>query len=271
MIELDTIHHADLLTLCGMCEPQSIDMILCDLPYGTTHCAWDKVIPFEPMWEQFKRVIKPRGAIVLTASQPFASLLATSNLDMFRYDLIWEKPRPTQFPNANRRPLSAHEIVLVFSMLPANGGVPEDQCVNYFPQMETGKPYVKRNAGSYGGYGSMERADVINAGVRYPRSVLKIDNSNHGNVHPTQKPVALFEYLIRTYTQAGDVVLDPCAGSGTTAIAARNTERHYIVGDISEKYVEIIRKRLAEPYTSAMFSDTAFTTPHEFDQQEFGL
>lgn len=249
---IDTVHNTDLLTLCSMCDPQSIDMILCDLPYGAIGVAWDEIIPFEPMWAEFKRVIKQQGAIVLTATQPFASRLLVSNLSMFRYDWVWTKSMPTQYPNANRRPLAAHESVLVFSMSPANGFVAKERSVSYYPQFEAGAAYFKRNEGkdAYVGYPRSKKIDKTNEGYRYPTTVLKMPNSNHGSLHPTQKPVALFEYLIRTYTREGETVLDPCCGSGTTAIAARNTGRHYICGDITAEYVEVARKRLrdTDPY-----------------------
>lgn len=216
----------------------SVDMILCDLPYGTTACKWDTVIPFEPLWEQYKRVIKKNGAVVLTASQPFTTALAASNLKWLRYELIWEKDLATGFLDARRRPLKAHENILVF----AKGRT------TYNPQMTTGKPYKAK----MGRTGSSVTADTAiqqggwvteNSGERFPRSIQKI-NTEKG-LHPTQKPVALFEYLIRTYTNPGETVLDNCAGSGTTAIAALNTGRHFICIERDPEYYRIASERIA--------------------------
>jgi len=245
MLELDTIHYTDLLTLCSLCEPQSIDMILCDLPYGTTACSWDEIIPFEPMWTEFKRVIKPRGAIVLTASQPFTTKLIASNLKMFRYSWVWAKSNGGGFLNANHQPLKRHEDVLVFYR----------ELGTYIPQMGTGKPYRTRSASAGGTISNQSVAGWVtaNTGTRYPTSILVFPSET--GIHPTQKPTTLFEYLIRTYTQEGDTVLDPCVGSGTTAVAARNTGRRYIVGDSSAKYIELARKRIAAPYTPPLFTD----------------
>jgi site-specific DNA-methyltransferase (adenine-specific) len=239
----------DIFDLCDCIDDNSIDMILCDLPYGITACEWDSVIPFEPMWEAFKRIIKPRGAIVLTASGKFTYQLVMSNFEMFKYEWVWEKTRHTTFATAKYQPLRAHEMVLIFSKT----------TIDYNPIMEGGDSY-KINRFSGGRLASdkkLNTCDVskINSG-RYPRSVIRIKNSSYEmGFHPTQKPVALFEYLIRTYTQPGDVVFDPCVGSGTTAIAARNTGRNFIVGDNSAEYVQVARERLAKPYTMPMFEE----------------
>lgn len=250
----DEFYHCDLLTLANTLPPQSVDMILTDLPYGTTACSWDTVIPFAPMWAAFKRVIKPRGAIVLTASQPFTSALVMSNPAMFRYEWIWEKTMAGGFPNAPLQPLRAHEHVLVFSLANAfSGNIPNPMC--YYPQMEAGTPYFKTGRA---GASVMHGRDALrndsyvmnNDGTRYPRSVQRISNPNHESIHPTQKPVALFEYLIRTYTQPEELVVDFCSGSGTTAIAARNTGRHFICCDngtderTGKTWAEIATERL---------------------------
>lgn len=256
-MELDTVHHTDLLTLCSMCEPQSIDMILCDLPYGTTDHEWDEVIPVEPMWKAFERVITPAGSIVLTASQPFTSVLVASNLAMFKYTFVWKKTRPSGFLHAKNKPLKNHEDILVFSQ---GATLHEGQApikMSYYPQMGSGTPYVKHNDPKVNlAWGKLRRTNTVdvhtsaNTGERYPTSVLEFANDNHNSLHPVQKPVALFEYLIRTYTREGETVFDPCVGSGTTAVAARNTDRHYIVGDTSAEYVAITQKRLrdTDPY-----------------------
>jgi len=269
---LNTISQMDIFDLCDCLEDDSIDMILCDLPYGITACEWDTVIPLEPMWECFKRIIKPRGAIVLTASQPFTSQLVMSNMDMFRYEIIAHKTSPTGFLDCNRRPMRAHESVLIFA----------DSQTTYNPQMRLGVEH-KVNANHH--RGSDNYGSFISTGERlenkfYPTSVIKMSppktrgvtlthRPNKIKQHPTQKPVALFEYLIRTYTRPGEVVFDPCVGSGTTALAARNTGRNYIVGDSSAEYVEIARKRIAEPYTLPMFEEV--TTIEKSVQLDMGL
>ena len=220
----------------------SIDMILADLPYGTTACKWDTIIPFEPLWEQYKRIIKPNGAIVLTASQPFTSALVMSNPKMFKYEWIWEKHKGTNFFLAKKQPLKVHESVLIF------GGS------NYNPQMVEGTPYKQRGnhniikkGGMFGGY-AVGYSKYHDSSKRYPRSVLQISNHNQkGNsFHPTQKPVALFEYLIKTYTNEGETVLDNCMGSGTTGVACKNLNRNFIGMELDDKYFEIAKERIAK-------------------------
>lgn len=244
MIALDTVHHADLFDLCAQLDAGSVDMILADLPYGTTACAWDTVIPFEPMWAAFRRVIKPRGAIVLTASQPFTSALVMSWPQGFKYEWAWDIVAPTGHLNVKMRPMRQHDNILVFC----------DGVAPYFPQFRKGvTPHAANGIGQAGAYGKF--GDVRRTGVGYPSTVIRFMRPGNFGViseHPTQKPVALFEYLIRTYTQPDELVFDPTAGSGTTAIAARNTGRHYIVGDSSAEYVDVIRARLAKPYTLPM-------------------
>jgi site-specific DNA-methyltransferase (adenine-specific) len=244
MIDRNTIHEADLFDLCAQLDAGSVDMILADLPYGTTACSWDTVIPFDPMWAAFKRIIKPRGAIVLTASQPFTSALVMSWPQGFRYEWIWEKTNAVDFAMATHRPRKMHENVLLFSVQPSV----------YYPEMEMGQPYIdkprKRSNNVHAS--TMPKLGIVNTGFRYPSSVCRISNGNNSALHPTQKPVALFEYLIRTYTQPGELVFDPTAGSGTTAVAARQTGRDYIVGDSSPEYVAIMRERLGKPYTLPM-------------------
>ena len=249
----DTIHHLDLMTLCNALPSQSVDLILCDLPYGITACAWDSVIPLVPMWAEFKRVIKDGGVIALTASMRFAAQLISTNLDGYKYDWVWHKSVATNFLDVQRKPLKDHEHILIF-----HEGKP-----TYNAQMTPTKQrvIVRRKDHSksevYGNYAKDFEYD--NRGQAYPRSVVYIpfdaarfDSSRSTTLHPTQKPVALFEYLIRTYTQPGELVFDPCVGSGTTAIAARQTGRRFICGDSSRKYVEVARERLAMPYTLPM-------------------
>jgi len=234
---------------------KSIDLILCDLPYGTTACKWDTIIPFEPLWKQYKRLIKDNGAIVLTASQPFTSALVMSNTAMFKYEWIWEKDKPSNFALANRQAMKYHENILIFS----NGTAP------YNKQVTSGHKPMNAQA-SYGRtfHGSVPSLNVAEryAGgktERNPSSIIKVNTVKHNSpdrsgFHPTQKPVALFEYLIRTYTNEGDTVLDNCAGSFTTAIACINTNREYICIEKDEKYFEVGKNRIAnyEPLLQMM-------------------
>ena len=242
-LELNRIYQMDCLEGMKLIPDKSIDMILCDLPYGTTDCKWDTVIPFEPLWEQYERVIKDNGAIVLTASQPFTSALVMSNPKLFRYEWIWDKCNVTGHLQAKRMPMKQHESVLVFSK----------KQTKYNPQFE----YIDENDYRFSKkgrvrktkdntvYGFVEGGRTLESGKRYPKTIIKFNNSNHrGKFHPTQKPVALFEYLIKTYTNEGEIVLDNCMGSGTTAVAALKTKRKFIGFEIVPEYVEIANKRL---------------------------
>lgn len=219
----------------------SVDMILTDLPYGTTACSWDTIIPFEPMWEHFKRVIKRNGAIVLTASQPFTSKLVMSNLGMFKYEWIWEKTLATGHLTANKQPMKEHENILVYYK----------ETPTYNTQKSKSKPYYKKNKGTYEQSKGTKRIDSVSVdGTRFPRSIIKIRSANTGSTignsskHPTQKPVDLFRYLIRTYTNEGETVLDCCAGSGTTGVACIIEKRNYILIEQEQKYIDVIHKRL---------------------------
>lgn len=232
------VYQMDIFDLCAAIPRASVDMILCDLPYATTQNEWDALIPFAPMWTAFKRLIVPGAAIVLTASQPFTSTLVCSNLAMFRYEWIWRKSQATGFLDANRKPMKQHESVLVF----CDGRAP------YYPQMSAGEPYRAIRNGKTTNYGKFDRVGTVNeSGDRYPKTVIDFDVENGD--HPTQKPVDLFRYLIRTYTRPGELVFDPCCGSGTTAIAAREEGRRFIVGDSSAEYVGVTNRRLDAPYT----------------------
>lgn len=230
------IHRCDAFSLMSALAAGSVDAIITDMPYGTTACAWDAVVDLPTWWRLCKRVIKPGGAIVTTASQPYTSVLACSNLAMFRYEWIWEKQNPTGFLNASNTPLKAHENVLVFC----------DRQSPYNPQGLV-KVYIdnrRKSKSGKGVYGSLGSEHAIQELGNYPRSILKIDRVTNNQVHPTEKPVALFEYLIRTYTNTDDLILDPFAGSGTTLVAAQNTGRRFIGCDITTKYVETARHRL---------------------------
>ena len=221
---------------------KSVDMILCDLPYGITACQWDKVIPFEPLWDAYRRVIKLNGVIALTATQPFATDLINHARKMFRYDLIWEKSMAVGFANANRMPMRKHEYVLIFySRLPT-----------YHPQglVELPRPQVHHKLNYKGGVyhsGSLQNP-YTSRYTNYPKSVIHFSNGNHKSLHPTQKPVELFEYLIRTYTSEGETVLDNCMGSGTTAVACVNTGRSYIGFETDPEYCRLAEERIQEIY-----------------------
>ena len=220
-------------------ESDSVDMVLCDPPYGTTQCKWDSIIPLEPMWEQLKRVIKPNGAIVMTAANPFTSVLICSNLKMFKQSLVWEKTMASNFAQAKRQHFKKHEDIVVFY---------SKQCT-YNPQMEIGKAYIdKRDSGnrnaSVGAESNVKRMPIKNNGTRYPSRVKKFSNGNNGNVHPTQKPVALMEYLIKTYTNEGETVLDFAMGSGTTGVACKNLGREFIGIELDESYFHIALDRI---------------------------
>lgn len=233
-MKVDRIICGDAIEVMRGMGDESVDMILCDLPYGTTQCSWDTIIPFEPLWGQYKRIIKPNGAIVLTASQPFTSTLVTSNLEQFRYAWVWNKLSPSGHLNAKKQPMRKTEDICVF-------------CAGqeiYNPQGLFRNPRLKsRSAGTEGSNAYGKHGD-INVAIwqGYPTNYLEI--KGEFGLHPTQKPVALFAYLIRTYTYESEVVLDNCIGSGTTAIAAIKTNRHYIGIDISEEYCEIARERI---------------------------
>ncbi len=237
----------DCLDLMKDIPDGSVDMILCDLPYGTTACKWDSVIPFDALWANYKRVVKPNGAIVLTASQPFTTALIASNMGDFKYTWVWEKNRGSGFLDASRRPLKFHEDIVVFY---------KSQPV-YNPIKTQGLP--NNSTGVIGSKRSRKKSDIYfgnsdvvesdTSGQKFPKSIIRFDGispTGGGRVHPTQKPVALMEYLIRTYTNEGETVLDNCMGSGTTGVACMNTGRKFIGIERDEKYFEIAKKRIEE-------------------------
>lgn len=223
------IYNQDCLEFMPTLKEKSIDMILCDLPYGTTQCKWDTIIPFEPLWKQYKRLIKDNGAIVLTASQPFTSALVMSNPGWFKYEWIWDKDRSCGSMLAKIRPLKYHENVLVFC----------EGKETYIPQMTKGQMQHKASGGKSDNYGNIPIVRYFSDSY-YPRSIQKIKACHNmtGKEHPTQKPVALFEYLIRTYTNEGDTILDNCSGSGTAGIAAFNINRNAILIEIDSGYYQ---------------------------------
>jgi len=240
-LEINKVYNKECIEGMKDIEDKSIDMILCDLPYGTTQCKWDVIIPFDKMWEQYERIIKDNGAIVLTSAQPFTSLLIASNIKLYKYNWVWEKSKATGYLNSKKRPMVAHEDILVFAK----------KQTKYNPQMVKGEPYFKGEAHRPTDvYGEQKEILVENKdGLRYPRTVqyFKTAESEGKVFHPTQKPISLFEYLINTYTSEGDLVLDNCMGSGTTAIACRNTNRNYIGFELDKKYYDIIEDRLSNP------------------------
>lgn len=233
---INKVTQGDCLEVMRGIADKSVDMILCDLPYGTTRNKWDSIIPLDALWEQYKRVIKDDGAIVLTAQTPFDKVLGYSNLKMLKYEWIWQKESGTGFLNAKKMPLKDHENILVFyKKLPT-----------YNPQMRTGfKPYTAKKGRHGSNYGKDKGAITVSDGIRYPLTTIKFIRDST-KLHPTQKPVALFEYLIRTYTNPGEIVLDNCIGSGTTAVAAINTGRQFIGIEREHEYVEIANNRIAE-------------------------
>ena len=219
----------------------SIDFILADPPYGTTQCKWDSVLPLPEMWEQFWRVLKPEGSIAVFCSQPFSSVLVSSQIHNFRYEWVWEKSKASNFLDCKKKPLKAHESIMIFCRSAAK----------YYPQMTVGEPY-KARPGKKGTdvYGAVK--DVLfrndSDGFRYPRSVIyfKTAESEGKTIHSTQKPISLCEYLIKTYTLEGDLVLDPCAGSGSSAIAAIRSNRQFVGSELDLEMSEKANNRIKE-------------------------
>jgi len=230
----------DCLIEMGNIPDKSIDMVLCDLPYQITSCSWDIVIPFEPLWEQYKRIIKDNGAIVLTASQPFTSILITSNLKMFKYEIIWEKEKPSNFMLLPKQFGKIHENILIFCKTSTKyNPIKIKANINKMDKRKRFNDVNKKRGVTPETILFRPRDN----GLRYPDSVIYFDRDETA-LHPTQKPVALFEYLIKTYTNEGDLVLDNCAGSFTTAIAAENLKRRWICIEKEKKYCDIGQERI---------------------------
>lgn len=232
------IKQGDCLELMKDIPDGSIDMILCDLPYGVTECKWDTVIPFELLWEEYKRIIKYNGAVVLFGTEPFSSALRMSNIEMFKYDWIWDKIKGTGFLNANKQPMRNHEIISVFY---------NKQCT-YNPQKTVGHPNKKsfrsKNLQAEM-YGRWNNDNMYESTERYPRSIQEfLTDTQNSSLHPTQKPVALLEYLIKTYTNEGETVLDNCMGSGSTGVACIHTNRNFIGMELDETYFNIAKDRI---------------------------
>lgn len=231
-----TLIQAECLEAMKHLPTGSVDMVLCDLPYGTTACKWDAVIPFEPLWAEYRRVTKPNAAIVLTASQPFSAALAASNLPDFKYQWVWEKGRPSNPQLAKLQPLKVHEDILVF----CRGKVPYvPQGLEEIPESERKVHMPEKNA-----LGHCKRKPYVQTHTGYPKSIISF--AQERGHHPTQKPVALMEYLIRTYTERGQVVLDNTMGSGTTGVACINTGRRFIGIEREANYFDIACERVAD-------------------------
>jgi site-specific DNA-methyltransferase (adenine-specific) len=243
------LYRGDCLKVMESIPDKSVDMILCDLPYGTTKNKWDVMIPFEPLWTHYKRIIKDRGAIVLFGSQPFTSVMVVSNIKAFRYQWVWEKSKASNFLLARKQPLKAHEDICVFSV--------SAPC--YYPQKTAGKPFIGAGRSLKG-----SKSDVVNdvpnptfrndnAGDRFPRSVqyfVTAESEKVGALHPTQKPVALLEYLIKTYTLEGETVLDNCMGSGSTIVACEHTKRIGIGIEKDRDYFKVAVKRIRTEHSN---------------------
>lgn len=234
------LHLGNCLEILPTLAPHSIDLILCDLPYGTTACKWDSIIPYKQLWNNYLRIIKPNTAIVLTASQPFTSTLITSNISMFKYIWTWNKVnRISGHLNAKKQPLRITEDIVVFYQ----------RQPTYIPQMIKGKPYTAKSIGNKSScYGKQSDGIVtVNKGEHYPRNLISIEADERGTVgriHPTQKPIELMKYLIKTYTREGNTVLDNCMGSGTTGVACKQLNRKFIGIELDQKYFNIAQSRI---------------------------
>ena len=230
-MQINNIYNGDCLELMKEIPIGSIDMILCDLPYGTTACKWDSILPLDKLWEQYKRVLKPNGVILLTASQPFTTVLIGNDLKMFKYNLVWDKVAVTNPMLAKKQPMRCHEDVLVFY----------HKQPTYNPQMRVGVKWSRAGKKQHT-TDTLGQSTLFNNGsdeseMKYPKSIITFSNADKTkNEHPTQKPIALFEYLVNTYTNEGETVLDNCSGSGTTAIACINTNRNYICMEKDYEY-----------------------------------
>ena len=241
------LYNGDCLEVMKELPDNSIDFICCDPPYGTTNIKWDEMLDFKKMWKEYTRIIKPKGVISIFGSQPFSAQLICSKLDWFKYELIWNKNKCGSPGLAKYRPMKTHENILIFYK--NSGGT-------YNPQMEKGEPYSRKSKNPNGyvskkndhNYGFKPVKSFTNTGTRYPKSILNIsrDFSAQQQIHPTQKPVPLIEWLIKTYTNKGEVVLDNCMGSGSTGVACVNTNRNFIGIELDQEYYNIAKERIDE-------------------------
>ena len=232
-MKIDNIYNMDCLEGMKQIPDGTIDAVICDLPYGTTRNQWDSVIPLDQLWTEYRRITKPNAAIVLFGQQPFTSALLMSNPQNFRYEWIWQKSRATGHLNAKKMPMKIHENVLIFY----------DTLPTYNPQFTKGKPYVNHYNSHSSNYGCQTSGTNINEGIRYPQDILNF-TSEMDTIHPTQKPVDLLRYLVLTYTNEGDTVLDNCMGSGTTAIACIKEKRHFIGFELNKDYYDKAVRRI---------------------------
>lgn len=232
------LYKGDCLEVMKQIPDKSVDMILCDLPYGTTDCKWDNVIPFEPLWKQYNRIIKDNGAICLFGNEPFSSRLRISNIKNYKYDWIWKRTFASNFLNLKKQPAKKIEFIHIFY---------KKQPV-YNPQMLSGKPYKISKCGNIypkqQKFGIKQRTVLLNNGYRYPDTIIEFKNPSKNRLHPTQKPVDLLEYLIKTYSNENDVVLDNCMGSGSTGVACKHLNRNFIGIELDDKYFDIAEKRI---------------------------
>ena len=240
MLEENKIHLGDCLDLMPSIPSKSVDMILCDVPYGTTACEWDSIIDMGRLWREYERIIKDNGAIVLTANAKFTFLLGASNIKLLRYKWVWMKTRKTMFLQANKMPLRQHEDILIFYKSLPTYNPQKEAC--QIKKTSHKKTTVKANQTWNK---NLVRIETNNNGLSYPSDLLSIDDIDAKTIHPTQKPQALFEYLIKTYTNENDLVLDNCSGSGTTAVACMNTNRRFICIERDETYHRKSNERLA--------------------------
>lgn len=254
MILLYDLYNDDCLKIMPTLKPHSVDMILCDLPYGTTNNSWDTVIPFDELWTQYKRLITDTGCIALFAQAPFDKQLACTNLKLFKYEWIWVKSKATGFANCKHAPMKAHEQILIFSKSAAAPCQDENKCMVFNPQMVEGTPYRSVSKPTTKNYSKMQSFVTESDGDRYPRDILYF-NHDTPSVHPTQKPVALCEYIIKTYTNEGMTVLDNCMGSGSTGVASVKLDRDFIGIEINKGYFDIAKKRIEEVENSADLLD----------------
>ena len=240
------LFQGDCLELMKDIPDGSIDMILCDLPYGTTACKWDTIIPFEPLWEQYNRIIKDNGAIVLFGAEPFSSAVRSSNFNMYKYDWKWIKEGVTGFQTVKTQPLRKYEDIMIFSKGTIASGSPRNMKYNPQGLVEINKTKKVGKKPKYiGERPNQDRKEYVAKYTNYPVNLLEFSRDKD-KFHPTQKPVALLEYLINTYTNEGDVVLDNCMGSGSTGVGCINTNRKFIGIELDEKYFEIARNRIQD-------------------------
>jgi len=242
-LERNSVNQGDCLELMNGISDKSIDMILADLPYGTTACSWDSIIDLDKLWERYERILKPTGVVLLTAREPFSAKLINNNITWFKYDWIWKKTDPSNFVNAHNMPIRNVEQILVFANVSIRDMTYNPQGLKKYGKVvnEYRKKLHKNSTG-----GDHHKREHYQEFTNYPKQILKFKNDKGKKwfPHPTQKPVKLFEYLIKTYTNKGDLVLDNVAGSGTTGVAAKNTNRDYILIEKEEEYYNVILDRL---------------------------